>query len=84
MDSSRLRTGEIVAGIGGLALFVFLFFDWFGGGVHVSGSVLNGSARVEETGVSGWDALDDLPGFLIILSGFSGLALAYLAAAGSG
>ena len=32
MDSSRLRTGEIVAGVGGLALFVFLFFDWFGAG----------------------------------------------------
>ena len=33
-------------------------------------------------GISGWDALTDLPGFLIILSGISGIALAYLAAAG--
>lgn len=31
MDFSRLRRGEQVAGIGGLALFVFLFFDWFSG-----------------------------------------------------
>jgi hypothetical protein len=82
LDSSRLRTGEIVAGIGGLALFVFLFFDWFGGGAEVSGSLVNGTATLSHPGISGWDALADLPGFLIILSGASGIALAYLAAAG--
>jgi hypothetical protein len=82
LDSSRLRTGEIVAGIGGIALFVFLFFDWFGGAAEVSGSVVNGTATLSHPGISGWDALVDLPGFLIILSGVSGIALAYLAAAG--
>jgi hypothetical protein len=82
LDSSRLRTGELVAGIGGLALFVFLFFDWFGGGAEVSGSVVNGTATLSHPGISGWDALTDLPGFLIILSGISGIALAYLAMAG--
>jgi hypothetical protein len=82
LDSSRLRTGEIVAGIGGVALFVFLFFDWFGGGAEVSGSVINGTATLSHPGISGWDALVDLPGFLIILSGVAGIALAYLAAAG--
>ncbi len=82
MDSSRLRTGEIVAGIGGVALFVFLFFDWFGGGAEVSGSLVNGTAVLSHPGISGWDALIDLPGFLIILSGVSGIALAYLAMAG--
>lgn len=82
MDSSRLRTGEIVAGIGGLALFVLLFFDWFGGGAEVSGSLVNGTATLSRPGISGWDALTDLPGFLIILSGISGMGLAYLALAG--
>jgi hypothetical protein len=82
LDFSRLRTGEIVAGIGGLALFVFLFFDWFSGGAEVSGSVLNGTATLSHPGISGWDALTDLPGFLIILSGVSGIALACLAGAG--
>jgi hypothetical protein len=77
-----LRTGELVAGIGGVALFVFLFFDWFGGGAEVTGSLVNGTATLSHPGVSGWDALIDLPGFLIILSGISGIALAYLAAAG--
>src|SRR3954463_8671078 len=79
LDSSRLRTGELVAGIAGLALFVFLFFDWFGGGAEVSGSLVNGTATLSHPGISGWDALADLPGFLIILSGLSGIGLAYLA-----
>lgn len=80
MDSSRLRTGEIVAGIGGIAMFVFLFFDWFGGGAELSGSP--GNLTISQPGISGWDALVDLPGFLIILSAVSGIALAYLAASG--
>src|SRR4051812_3354093 len=82
LDSSRLRTGELVAGIAGLALFVFLFFDWFGGGAEVSGSLVNGTATLSHPGISGWDALADLPGFLIIMSGVAGIALAYLAASG--
>lgn len=82
MDSSQLRTGEIVAGIGGIALFVFLFFDWYSGGAEVTGNVLSGTASVSHPGISGWDALTDLPGFLIILSGVSGIALLALAAAG--
>ena len=80
MDASRLRTGEIVAGGGGLALFVFLFFDWFGGGAELTGTP--GNLSVSRVGISGWDALTDLPGFLIILAGVSGITLAVLAAAG--
>jgi hypothetical protein len=72
-----LRTGEIVAGIAGLALFVFLFFDWFGGGTTTSGNF-----TIIESSRSGWDSLTDLPGFLIIMSGVAGIALAYLAASG--
>jgi hypothetical protein len=33
LDFSRLRNGEIVAAVSGLALFIFMFFHWFGGGV---------------------------------------------------
>jgi hypothetical protein len=76
MDFSRLRTGEIIAAAGGLALFVFLFFDWYGGSANFDVDTL------EETGISGWDALVDLPGFLIMLAGVSGIALAPLAASG--
>jgi hypothetical protein len=80
VDSSRLRTGELVAGGGGIALFLFLFFDWFSGGAELTGSV--GNLTVSSVGINGWDALTDLPGFLIILAGVSGIALACLAAAG--
>jgi hypothetical protein len=80
LDPSRLRAGEIVAGIGGIGLFVFLFFDWYSGGAELTGTP--GDLTLSQTGISGWDALADLPGFLIILSGVSGIALACLAAAG--
>jgi hypothetical protein len=42
VDSSKLGVGEIVAGISGLALFVFMFLPWYGvdsvGGFGVSGA----------------------------------------------
>ena len=70
MDSSRLRTGELVAGIGGVALFVFLFFDWFGGG-GFGGNL------------DGWDGLgSDFTGFIVALTSVAGVALALLAASG--
>jgi hypothetical protein len=30
MNLSRLRAGEVLAGIAGIALFAFMFLDWFG------------------------------------------------------
>jgi hypothetical protein len=70
LDSSRLRTGELVAGIGGVALFLFLFFDWFGGG-GFGGSL------------DGWDGLgSDFSGFIVALTSVAGVALALLAASG--
>jgi hypothetical protein len=48
VDSSKLGVGEIVAGISGLALFVFMFLPWYGidsvGGFGISGVDLNVSA----------------------------------------
>jgi hypothetical protein len=35
---SRLRAGELIAGVGGVGLFVLLFFDWFALGGHGSGT----------------------------------------------
>jgi hypothetical protein len=91
LDFSRLRNGEIVAAVSGLALFIFMFFSWFGGGVEIStggtqdvpgiGEIPNEPAP-EETGVSAWDALQDFSGFLIALAAVSGITLGALAAAG--
>jgi hypothetical protein len=90
LDFARLRTGEIVAAAGGLALLLFMFMNWFdagGGGVPVQdvpGLDEQGVGAVEEpdTGISGWDALTDFDGFLITMAALSGVALGILAAAG--
>ena len=72
MDFSRLRTGEQIAGIGGLALFILLFFDWYGAG-----------GGFDEGGLSGWDALGgDGTGFIVALTAVAGIALVVLAASG--
>ena len=67
MDSSRLRTGELVAGIGGVALFVSLFFDWFSGGGFTGN-------------LDGWDGLGaDTTGLIVFLTSGAGVVLALLA-----
>ncbi len=63
MDAlDRLSTGEKIAGLSAILLFVFMFFDWFG--VEVSG-VAGFSGSVGEGG-NAWDALDLIPIVLII------------------
>jgi hypothetical protein len=37
MDPMRARQGRLVAGVGGLMLFGFLFLPWFGDGVSETG-----------------------------------------------
>ena len=48
----------------------------------MSGNVLNGTATISHPGISGWDALTDLPGFLIIFTGVVGIKFAGLTAIG--
>lgn len=63
MDVDRLNTGEKIAGVSAVLLFVFMFFDWFG--VEVSGAGgLSGS--VPGAGGNAWDALDVIPFILIV------------------
>ncbi len=59
MDVDRLSTGEKIAGISAILLFIFTFFDWF----TVSAS--NGLVSVS-VGGSAWDALDVIPIILLI------------------
>jgi hypothetical protein len=63
MDIDKLNTGEKIAGVSAVLLFIFMFFDWFG--VEISGqggSVSFGSGA----GGSAWDALDFIPIVLVI------------------
>ncbi|HET9677334.1 MAG TPA: hypothetical protein VFP21_07520 [Solirubrobacterales bacterium] len=59
MDVDKLSTGEKIAGVSAILLFIFTFFDWF----TVSAS--NGLVRVS-VGGSAWDALDVIPIILLI------------------
>jgi hypothetical protein len=63
MDVNKLNTGEKIAGVSAVLLFIFMFFTWFG--VEVSGS--DGfSGTVPGAGGSAWDALDFIPIVLVI------------------
>jgi hypothetical protein len=59
MDVDRLSTGEKIAGISAILLFIFMFFDWF----TVSASNEFVSVSV---GGSAWDALSVIPIILLI------------------
>ena len=63
MDLDKLSTGEKIAGVSGVLLFIFMFFDWFS--VEVSG----GSGFFSASAVGGgsaWDALDFIPIVLVV------------------
>lgn len=59
MEVDRLSTGEKIAGISAVLLFIFTFFDWF------SASASNGFVTIS-VGGNAWDALDVIPIILLI------------------
>jgi hypothetical protein len=61
MDVDRLNTGEKVAGVSAVLLFIFMFFDWFS--AEVSGGEGLFSVSV---GGSAWQAFDLIDIFLLI------------------
>jgi uncharacterized membrane protein YhaH (DUF805 family) len=63
MDVDKLSTGEKIAGVSAILLFIFMFFDWFTAEVSVDSGQFVGSASA---GGSAWDALDVIPIFLLI------------------
>jgi len=74
MDTSRLTTGDIVAGVGGIVLLIALFLPWYGVSVDVAGF------SASESG-SGWEVL----GFIdILLFLISVAAIAVVAARAAG
>jgi hypothetical protein len=74
MDRSRLTTGDIVAGVGGIVLLISLFLPWYGVSVDIAGF------SASESG-SGWEAL----GFIdILLFLISSAAIGIVAARAAG
>lgn len=58
MDVDKLSTGEKIAGVSGVLLFIFMFFDWF--------SVSTSDGFINVTAGNAWDWLDVIPIILLI------------------
>jgi hypothetical protein len=72
VDSSKLGVGEIIAGVSGLALFVFMFLPWYGADALFAG--------VAGSDLSAWEAFSfvDILLFLVAVV-VVGLVLVQLA-----
>jgi hypothetical protein len=63
MDANRLSTGEKIAGVSAVLLFIFMFFDWFNAEVSVNSGGFVGSAS---EGGSAWQAFSGIDLFLLL------------------
>jgi hypothetical protein len=83
MDFSRVRTGELIAGISGVALFIIMFLTWFEL-PEVAGGQLQGFVEAVgvDTSYSAWQAFDFID-LVLLLAVVAGVGLAVLAAAQS-
>jgi hypothetical protein len=80
MDVSKLRTGEKVAAASGVALFILMFFSWYGVDVGpISGALLD-RAGVDTTATA-WQAFDFVDLFLLVTL-LAAIGLAALTASG--
>jgi uncharacterized integral membrane protein len=73
----RLRSGELLAGAGAVALFVVMFFDWFMPEIQPRVTETSGRIVGPELHLSGWTSL----GFLLVLLLLVALVLAMWLAA---
>jgi hypothetical protein len=75
MDFSRVRAGELLAGISGGALFIVMFLKWFS--VPGVGGDIAGAFGVD-TSISAWQAFDfiDIVLFLAVIAGVGLMVLA--------
>lgn len=79
MDFSRVRTGEMIAGVSGIALFIFMFFKWFG--IDAPDVTLpQGVAGVEVDSVTAWQAFDFID-VILLLAVIAAVGLMLLSAA---
>lgn len=63
MDLDKLSSGEKIAGVSSIVLFIFMFFDWFTVEVSGGNGIFSASASA---GGSAWDALDWIPIVLVV------------------
>ena len=77
MDLSRLRHGELIAGLGGVALLVVMFLPWYsaGGSAEFQGQNIEVSLDF-----SAWEAFS-VTDVILALTALAGIGLAVLTAA---
>ncbi|HEY6758982.1 MAG TPA: hypothetical protein VI318_05805 [Baekduia sp.] len=80
---SRMRVGEWVAAVGGVGLFVLLFFNWFEIDVKslpqpTGGGVLNLLYTFKSTSADGWSSLGWFMVFLLCVLLVGAAALTYM------
>jgi hypothetical protein len=78
MDFSKLRTGELIAGVCGVLLLIVMFFSWYGIGGS-AGSIL--SAANIDTTVNAWKAFDFVD-LVLFVTAIVAIGAAVLAASG--
>jgi hypothetical protein len=61
MDTSRLTTGDMIAGVGAVVLLISLFLPWYGVSLDI------GNVSVSES-ASGWESLDFIDILLFLIS----------------
>jgi hypothetical protein len=61
----RLRTGEAIALVAAILLFILMFFDWYGAKATTSAETLGGVVSGTGGG-SAWDTLQVIPLFLML------------------
>jgi hypothetical protein len=83
MDPSRLTVGEAIAGIGGLALFLFMFVGWFD--VDLVEIQVPGGPEVTGVGktIDGWGAFGFPIDVLLFAAAVAAIAQAILRATGN-
>lgn len=83
MDFSRVRTGEMIAGISGVALFVFMFFNWFGieadGGEVEAPGGFEFDVATEGGSFSAWESFDFID-IVLLLAVIAAVGLLVLSA----
>lgn len=85
MDFSRVRAGELLAGISGVALFIFMFFSWFGvetPQIETPGGVQLDFATVDVGSLNAWEAFDFID-IALLLAVIAAVGLMVLSAAQS-
>jgi hypothetical protein len=74
VELSRLRQGDVIAGLGGVALLAVMFLDWYaaGGSAKFAGQDINISL-----GFNAWQAFS-ITDLILALTAVSGIAMAVL------